>query len=172
MDVNGDRLRRYWRGPFNGRAFARDERGGTAVQALVFLPVILLSMVLMIWFWQTLTIRRSLHTGTYLATRYLSLYTPETTDTGEWAAIAKKFIYAELRNNPYVDELRVKGDLADLYAPVEVTLQNGNKCKSDFTIKAKYAFMAPLNFSQTQLMPAMERYALEDERKGKVLCSK
>lgn len=168
MDLKRSRPRRSWNGLPDGRAFTRDERGGTAVQALVFLPVILLSMVVLMFFWQTLTIRRSLHTGTYLATRYLSLYTPETTFVYDWQEIAKKFIYAELRNNPYVDQDR----LTDVFAPVEVQLPGGNECKADFTVKATYAFMAPLNYSETQFMPSMERYALVDERQGKVLCNK
>lgn len=168
MDVKRGRPWCAWMSLPSGRAFSRDERGGTAVQAIVIMPVILLSMVILMFFWQTLTIRRSLHTGTYLATRYLSLYTPETTSQYDWQEIAKKFIYAELRNNPYVDETL----LGDVFAPVEVQLPGGNECKADFTVNAKYAFLAPLNFSQTQLLPSMQQYRLEDERRGKVLCNK
>jgi Flp pilus assembly protein TadG len=168
MDVR-DRLRRHvrpWRGA--GRTFRRDEQGGTAVQAIVMLPVILISMVLLMFLWQTMTIRRSLHTGTYLATRYLSLYTPENADQFYWADIAKKFIHAELRNNPWVDPNRL--DLPT--STIEVSLPGGNECKADFTITARYPLMVPINEGDKTAFPFWEpSYYLEDSRRGKVLCS-
>ena len=152
-----------WKQP--GR-FGADQRGGTAVQALVFLPVILMSLVILMFFWQTLTIRRSLHTGTYLATRYLSLYPPESTDQLYWAEIAKKFIWAELKNNPWVDQNRVN----DTYSLVEVFLVGGVECQKDFTVKGRYAFFAPLSKSDSGFLPRMQPYEMVDERTGKIIC--
>jgi hypothetical protein len=149
-----------------GLPFRRDERGGTAVQAIVFLPVILFSMVVMMYVVETITIRNSLHTGTYLATRYLSLYVPDTIDTYHWAEVAKKFIYAEMKNNPFVDTTR----LGDVDSPVTVTLMNGNECNADFFIEARYRLWLPLQDTATDFLPGVRQLDLVENRRGKVLC--
>jgi Flp pilus assembly protein TadG len=146
----------------------RDERGGTAVQAIVFLPVIIFSMIVVMYLWEAVSVRRSLHTGTYLATRYLSLYPIESTDTYQWSAVAKRFVWAELQNNPFVDQTR----LSDVFTPVEVTLNNGNDCGAEFTVTAKHTLIAPVADTQARFLPAMDLFAIEDTRTGKVVCQK
>jgi len=150
------------------RSLWRDERGGTAVQAIVFLPVIILSMVVLMYLMETIAIRQSLHTGTYLATRFLSLYPLESTDTGQWGLVAQKFVYAELRNNPWVHEDR----LNDVFAPVVVSLANGNDCGAVFTVTAGYEVFAPINDTDSRFLPGLDRFALEDVRDGKVVCKR
>ncbi len=145
-----------------------DERGGTAVQAIVFLPVIIMSMVVLMYLLETIAIRRSLHTGTYLATRYLSLYPVESVDPYVWAGVAQKFVYAELRNNPWVKEER----LNDVFAPVVVYLPNGNDCGAEFQVESKYEVFAPINDKDSRFLPGLDRFVLEDLRYGKVLCKR
>lgn len=161
-------IRQRWRRAVAAmaRTFGRDEQGGTAVQAIVFLPVIIMSLVVLGYLWQVITIRRSLHTGTYLAARYLSLYPPETADPYVWSGVAQKFVWAELRNNPFVDPVRVN----EVYANVWVTLTNGNECLSEFTVETEYQFFAPLNKTNSRFLPGMKPVGLEEARVGKVLC--
>lgn len=150
------------------RRLWRDERGGTAVQAIVILPVIILSMIVLMYVMETVAIRRSLHTGNYLAMRYLSLYPLESTDTYLWGEVARKFVYAELRNNPFVKEER----LNDVFAPVMVYLPNGNDCGAEFTVEAKYEVFAPINDTDSRFLPGLDRFVLEDVRYGKVVCKR
>ncbi len=163
-------MRRRWHGALAtvARAFGRDERGGTAVQAIVFLPVIILSLVVLGFLWQTITIRRSLHTGTYLAARYLSLYPPETADPFVWSSVAQKFVWAELKNNPFVDPVRVN----EVFSGVWVDLTNANECLAEFTVRSEYQFFAPLNLTDSRFLPSMKPFSLEEARVGKVLCKR
>jgi Flp pilus assembly protein TadG len=153
--------------PVRVRAFRRDERGGTAIQALVFVPLIIFALVVGSFLMQTLMIRRSLHTGTYLATRYLSLYPPDVTDSTIWSGVAQKFVWAELKNNPFVDPTK----LTDVFAPVVVTV-NDNTCESEFTIDAAYTMWVPIEQASTAILPGLQQIQLSEHRNGKVVCGK
>jgi Flp pilus assembly protein TadG len=149
------------------RRFVGDRRGAAAVQMMVMLPVILLAFVAGVKLWQIMMIRRSLNTGTYLATRYLSLYPPTSTFDQEWSAIARRFVWAELMNNPYVDQARMN----DVFVPVSVTLTDGsNECTSQFTVVAEYTFFGPAGTPGDLGLPQMSQFTLTEERRGEVLC--
>ncbi len=149
------------------RRFVGDKRGGAAVQAMVMLPVFLFAFVAGVKLWQIMMIRRSLNNGTYLATRYLSLYPPATTNNYEWADVAKRFVWAELRNNPYVEQTK----LNDAWSPVYVTLvDNNNGCTDKFDVTAEYTFLGPAGTPGELGLPQLSQFRLTEERRGEVLC--
>lgn len=153
------------------RHFVLDRRGGTAVQAIVFLPVILLTFVLAIKLWQVILIRRSLHSGTYLATRYLSLYPPDSINPWDWQSVAEEFIIAEMKNNPFTDETKLKP--GNPFMIVEVNLlDDGYACKQHFTVRAEYHVFgaSPGESGGEYVLPNMNRIVLREERLGEVLC--
>jgi Flp pilus assembly protein TadG len=149
--------------------FARDRRGGTAVQAIVMLPVIILVFVMSMKLWQTIMVRRSLHTATYLATRYLSLYPPMENPGGPmWMEVARAIINQEMSNNPFVD----KTLLNDTFTPIEFTFDAGFACGDKFHLKAQYPVSAMLSekTSEYPLPMTITRIFLTEERTGEVLC--
>jgi hypothetical protein len=137
------------------------------VQVLVMMPLFLFAIVAGIKLWEVMMIRRSLNTGTYLATRYLSLYPPATINDLEWDAIARRLVWSELYNNPFVDRTRIN----DVTVPVDVTLIDGsNQCTDKFLVTAEYEFFGPRQNSQFMLPDFTNRLSLREERRGEVLC--
>jgi Flp pilus assembly protein TadG len=157
-----------------GRLYARfvsDRLGGTAVQAIVFLPVIFLAFGLGSKLWQVMLIRRSLHGGMYQATRYLSVYPPDTTDTYVWNEIAERFIHQELRNNPFVDTTKLIP--GGPWTRVEVVLTSGGfACKDNFTVSAQYPIWGarPAETASGFALPDVREIVLREQRRGEVLC--
>ncbi len=149
--------------------FGGDRQGGTAVQAIMFLPVIAVAMFGLIRVWQVIQVRDSLHTGTYLATRYMSLYTPETSDPVFWEDIAYKFILAELEANPWVDKMRLIPGSPTIGVTVVLT-DGGYECTNDFTVEAKYTMNVMGGDPGQNGLPGLSDITLVDLRKGEVLC--
>jgi Flp pilus assembly protein TadG len=150
--------------------FKGDRDGATAVQALVMLPAILFAFVMLIVLWQTLMIRRSLHHGVYEATRYLSLYPPNSVSPTPWETVATEFVLRELANNPFADTTGLSSP-ARFELTVEL-IDGGYACKQKFRVRAKYAVLRAIpslegtNFVLPSLTPAY----LQEERVGEVLC--
>lgn len=151
------------------RRFRGDREGATAVQALVFLPAILLVFVLLMALWQTLMIRRSLHHGVYQATRFLSLYPPNSVSPGPWETVARDFVYRELANNPFVDTNRLSPPLTEV--SVEL-VDGGYACKEHFRVRAKYgiARAIPTLEGTNFVLPNLTWAYLQEDRLGEVLC--
>lgn len=149
-----------------GLRFRGDRRGAVAVQALVLLPLILIGMVSASFLWQTLTIRRSLHYGTAEATRFLSLYPVDTDDPYDWEAVARKFIEAEMRNNPFVDPLRIN----DINPRVTIQLLNSYDCGDAFTLDTEWDLFAAVGDSGLGGLPDAKQFTLKEHREGEVVC--
>ncbi|MFN2250844.1 MAG: TadE/TadG family type IV pilus assembly protein [Anaerolineae bacterium] len=173
MTIHSDSKRRGLAARF-GRlfsAFVADKRGGTAVQAIVLLPVIFLAFGLGARLWQTITIRQSLHSGVYEATRYLSMYPPDTTDTYVWNEMAEKLIHAELANNPFVDDTKLIP--GGPWTRVQVNLTSGGfACKDNFTVSAQYPVFGarPTEGDSLFVLPSGREIVLREQRTGEVLC--
>jgi Flp pilus assembly protein TadG len=149
-----------------GWRFSFDQRGATAVMAIVMLPAIIFAFVAGMKLWEVIMIRRSLHTGAYEATRYLSLYPPDTADPTVWQDVAKRFIYAELSNNPFASD--VWPSETDRWAPVTVTV-TGNQCTDKFTVEADFRLFLPGNLGAS-LLPELDWAVLKEVRTGEVIC--
>jgi hypothetical protein len=153
--------------------FRDDRRGSTAVEAIVMLPIMLAGLYLGMLLWQTINVRRSLHTGTYLATRYLSLYPPNNVDTDVWSGVARRFVYIELKSNPWVDGSRLldSNPTGSPMARVEVKLIDGcYDCKCKFSVTAFYPLVVMPGVGGSFALPVLDRIELQEERAGEVLC--
>ena len=151
------------------RRFRNDREGATAVQAIVILPAILFVFVMLMTLWQTLLIRRSLHHGVYEATRYLSLYPPNSVSPSPWTNVAQEFVYRELANNPFVDTNRLNPALSEV--TVEL-IDGGYACKEHFRVRAKYgiARVIPSLEGTNFVLPTLTWAYLQEDRLGEVLC--
>ncbi len=118
--------------------FHSDRRGGTAVQAILVLPIFLVVMVTLIILWEVVLVRRSLHVGTYEATRFLSLYPTYTPERTVWNDIAKRMVANELNNNPFLDRQDMLGNRLN----VTVDIQD-IECKARFTVDVVYQYQIP-----------------------------
>ncbi|MFQ5459662.1 MAG: TadE/TadG family type IV pilus assembly protein [Anaerolineae bacterium] len=149
--------------------FCSDRRGGTAVQAIVLLPVILFFFLVAIKLWEVVNVRRSLHDGTYAATRYLGLYPPPNADAYYWEQIARRFIEAELLSNPWV-----KVPVTDADLRVDITIYDGNECGDEFRVEVGYRLFGPVggrgSGSYSGMLPNNALMTLREDRDGKVIC--
>jgi Flp pilus assembly protein TadG len=152
------RLRRVW------LRFVADRRGATAVQAIVILPVVIVFIGLGMKLWETVNIRKSLHHGTYLATRYLSMYPPFSTLNSDWEDIVRRYVEAELLSNPFVDPAYLQRDLN-----VIVSLDESNDCGDTFTVNVEYGLYAPSTIGRLSL-PQNTLVALRESIRGEVVC--
>jgi len=147
--------------------FIGDRSGGTAVQAIVMMPLIIFSTFGLIKAWEIIQVRESLHTGTYEATRYLSLYPPEAADPYYWAEVATRIIETELRNNPWIDPIVFIGDANNPRGlGVNVTFDGTEyACKMNFTIGADLAY----RLANVAPFPGVQ-FTLQELREGEILC--
>lgn len=146
--------------------FRRDTRGGTGVMAMLMLPAILLVFMGGLKIWEVMSIRNSLNTGVALATRYLSLYPPRDVNEVLWAEIAERFVYAELKNNAFVDAVHVNNRAV----PVTVTLTDGgNQCTDNFLVTATYPLNVELRLGR-YAMPRLQWAQLTESQVGEVVC--
>jgi hypothetical protein len=154
------------------RRFRDDRRGGTAVQAIVMLPAIIIAFWGLMLVWRVVQIRDTLHHGVYQATRFLSLYPPEPASDGSWSEVADKIVAMEMSNNPYV--VRDGKPLLSSDYSVEVTLLDGADidCKSKFEVTAWYRiFDIPTGEPTVNAgLPGLRDIRLDEVRQGEILC--
>lgn len=149
------------------RRFGRDRRGGTAVQALVLLPVFVILMFTLIGLWRVTMVRRSLHSGVYEATRYLSLYPLESSNALEWQDVARVIIQTELLNNPFLRanlDNQSQLDTSRLDVLVEFPDQK-------IECKAGIKLVVALKFPMANIDPFPgPSFTLNEVREGEILC--
>jgi hypothetical protein len=76
-----------------------DERGVVLVQALLILPVLILIVFGSYTIWRAASVKHSLHTGTYQATRYLCLNPVDPLVPGIWEEVVIEIVAREVENN-------------------------------------------------------------------------
>lgn len=155
------------------RRFKADRRGGTGVQAMAMMPLIIIASFTLFKMWEVVQVRESLHTGTYEAARYLSLYPPADARLELWDQIAGRIIENELRSNPWVDPIVFIGD-ANNPVGLKVTAIWGPEeydCRMTFTIAADltYRLPNPPKFRGLSPFPSAG-FVLHENRKGEILC--
>lgn len=148
--------------------FVGDRSGGTAVQAIVMMPLIIFSTFGLIKAWEVVQVRESLHTGTYEATRYLSLYPPEAADPYYWAEVATRIIETELRNNPWIDPIVFIGDANNPRGLGVTVTFDGTEyaCKMNFTIGSDLVY----RLANVAPFPGVQ-FTLHELREGEILCN-
>lgn len=150
-----------------GRRFSADRRGGTAVQGMAMMPLIIVSTFVLFKMWEVVQVRESLHTGTYEATRYLSLYPPSDADPYFWDQIAGRMIEHELRSNPWVDPRVFIGDASNPVGLTVTTKFDG----SDYDCRMKFEIAVELKHRLPNIAPLPGvTFTLNELRKGEILC--
>ncbi len=153
------------------RRFGHDRSGGTAVQAIVMMPVVIVTFFTIFQVWQVIQVRDTLHYANYQAMRYLSLYPLETTSETEWTDVAEKIVLMELRNNPFIT---TEGQPLTRYTDynVEVTLLNNEyECTSPIRVESWVSVhIVPTGPTDRFGLPGLRPLRLDDVREGEVLC--
>jgi hypothetical protein len=81
------------------RWLKRDERGAVLVQTLLILPILILAVFGGYTVWKVASVKQSLHSGTYQATRYLCLNPVDPPVSEIWAEVVVRIVERELGNN-------------------------------------------------------------------------
>ena len=133
----------------------RGQRGSSFVQTLFLLPVFVMIVVGGYEIWKLHSVRESLRSGTYQATRYLSI----NPDTWDWlGTIRYDFVAPELSNNGLVgaeiaEQVRISAPRPDL------------ECGEDFFIRAELPWRAVIPFV------GEENLLIVVEHEGEVICA-
>ena len=145
--------------PFNRlNRLTGDERGAILVQFALLVPIFILIAVGSFEVWKAISVKRSLHSGTYQATRYLSLNPVEPLDPEEWREVAEGFIIPELANNGFVE------DDAARWVDIYITPPMRLGCNEPFTVIARLPWRAVIPYlSRTSWM-------LVDQHEGRIVC--
>jgi len=80
-------------------SWVRDRKGTVVVQALLILPILILIVFGGYTIWKVASVKQSLHSGTYQATRYLCLNPVASPYGSDWAEVANEIVKREVRNN-------------------------------------------------------------------------
>ncbi len=140
-----------------GRVFPLkiDERGSSFVQTLLILPVLVLVVVGGYEIWKAQSIRESLRSGTYQATRYLSI----NPDESNWYGVVRDdFVLPELLNNSLLQP--EVADQVTVSAPPPIL-----ECGARFRIGAELPWRAVIPFV------AREDWTIRVEYEGEVICA-
>jgi hypothetical protein len=81
------------------RWLKRDERGAVLIQTLLILPILILAVFGGYTVWKVASIKHSLHSGTYQATRYLCLNPVDPPVPEIWEEVVIEIVAREVENN-------------------------------------------------------------------------
>ena len=139
-------------------ALVKDKRGAILVQAILFLPILILIVVGSFEVWKAISVKQSLHSGTYQATRYLSLNPVLSLNSEDWVEEAEKFVEPELKNNGFVSAGTAKK------VSITVDTPDSLDCGKTFTIKTELSWKA--------VIPYLSRsdWKLVDQHEGFIVC--
>ena len=131
-----------------------EKQGSTLVQTLVMLPLFLMIVLGGYEIWKAHSVRESLRSGVYQATRYLSL----NPDEESWDAVVRNdFVVPELLNNNLVTQEIV--DRVTVNAPTPMLV-----CGANFTVRADLPWQAVIPFIPQQDLTMYVEY------EGQVFC--
>lgn len=153
-------------GTHSDQSLWRSRRGAGVIQWLLILPLFLVVVIGGYEVWKAVSIRESLRSGTYLATRYLSLR-PETTD---WSGVARtQFIWPELRNNGFIQHLVDQGRLGEGQVIISAVRPEPLECGTSFLISAEVPWQPLIPFSDFPSGPDAD-WTIGVEYRGYVIC--
>jgi len=133
-----------------------DERGAVLVQTLLILPIFVLIIFGGYTVWKVASIKHSLHSGTYQATRYLCLNPVDPPVPEMWEEVVEEIVAREVENN---------GMARGLPRPLaRVTFLGGElECGLRFTVETWVSFRIDIPFVSMPL-------TLRDRHEGWVEC--
>jgi len=133
----------------------KGKRGSSFIQTMLILPIFLLIVLGGYEIWRVHSVKESLRSGTYQATRYLSI-NPNTSD---WHGTARNdFIVPELLNNGLVgSEIASQVRVITYPPPLE--------CGETFSVRAEVPWQAVIPFAAPQDLVIAAQY------EGEVACA-
>jgi hypothetical protein len=135
--------------------FIRSERGSSFLQALFILPIFIMIVVGGYEIWKVHSVKESLRSGTYQATRYLSI----NANTSDWYGAARNdFIVPELLNNGLVGS-EVASQVRVIAFPPPLA------CGETFTVRAEVPWQAVIPFV------ALDELVIAAQYEGQVVCA-
>jgi Flp pilus assembly protein TadG len=150
----------------------KDKRGSTLLQFILLLPVFLVVVLGAVEAWKILSVKQSLHAGTYQATRYLTLYNEPGSDA---ETNAFNLIRVALLNNGLVADTVQRGESLNLsvvyYDRFGRQVLPGPtilNCSEPFTVRAT------LSMPWMTIVPWLPsiRVTIGDEHNGHVECGR
>ena len=137
-------------------SWVRDRKGAVLVQALLILPILILAVFGGYTVWKVASVKHSLHSGTYQATRYLCLNPVDPPVPEIWAEVVVKIVERELGNNGLADG-------ASLH-PVIITFSEDElRCGLGFTVETRLGLQIDVPYLSMPL-------TLWDRHEGWVEC--
>jgi hypothetical protein len=106
----------------------RDRKGTVVIQALLILPILVLAVFGGYNVWKVVSVKQSLHSGTYQATRYLCLNPVYPLDPEKWAKVVEEIVEREVENNGLADD-------AFLLPALVIIHGNRLECGLKFTVE-------------------------------------
>jgi hypothetical protein len=136
------------------RELAVGERGATLVQWMLVLPIFLMIVVGGYEIWRAQSVRESLRSGTYEATRYLSFNPNES----NWIGVVRDdFVVPELINNNLVMP-EMANEVIIIASPPAL------ECGETFTIRTEMPWRAVIPFI------SQEDWMIRVQFEGEVIC--
>lgn len=138
------------------RRLKGDEWGAVLVQTLLILPILILIVFGGYTIWKVASVKHSLHSGTYQATRYLCLNPVDPLDPGKWEEVVDEIVAREVGNNGLAQ--------GAFLLPAIVTI-HGNKleCDLSFTVETSMNLQIGIPYLSMTL-------TLWDQHEGWVEC--
>lgn len=133
-----------------------DRKGTVLVQALLILPILILIVFGVYTVWKVVSIKQSLHSGTYQATRYLCLNPVDPPVPGIWEEVVEEIVEREVRNN---------GLAGDVSRPSATVAFSGDEleCGLGFTVETRVTLQIGIPYLSMTL-------TLQDRHEGWVEC--
>jgi len=137
----------------------RDKRGSTTILSLFVIASLVVVLYMSFEIWKVISIKKSLHSATYQAVKFISLNGMRWGIQGDWAREVTPLIEAELLNNPFLDSFP---PLHNPNPQVTVPWRNPqlntmNYCeRGDFRIRVElwYGVRVPLHWGEHPDTPA------------------
>jgi hypothetical protein len=109
-------------------SWVRDRKGTVIIQALLILPILILAVFGGYTVWKVASVKQSLHSGTYQATRYLCLNPVYSLDPEKWEEVVEEVVAREVGNNGLADSASL--------LPAIVTIHGSRlECGLSFTVE-------------------------------------
>jgi hypothetical protein len=133
-----------------------DRKGTVVVQALLILPILILIVFGSYTVWKVISIKQSLHSGTYQATRYLCLNPIDPPVPGIWEEVVEEIVTREMENNRLADGAS---------RPRATVTFSGDRLECDlgFTVKTQVYLQIGIPYLSMLL-------TLQDSHEGRVEC--
>jgi hypothetical protein len=112
----------------NRVSWVRDRKGAVLVQTLLILPILVLIVFGGYTVWKVASVKHSLHSGTYQATRYLCLNPVDPLDPERWEDVVEEIVAREKENNRLADGASLLPALVTIHG-------NSLECGLRFTVE-------------------------------------